>query len=163
MGVAGLLVGQNINDKQFKIFIAFSVLLCLIILIYTEKKGDDLKVPSGTWFYALTGMLAGFTSMIGNAAGPIFSGYLLAMGFKKNGFMGTTAWFFFIMNVTKVPLQSFIWHNITFNTILLNLALIPAIAVGALLGTLVVKKLNEKNFKILILVMTAIAAARLLI
>lgn len=161
--IMGLLVGNYINDKQFKTFIALSVLLCLIVLIYTERKGDNLKVPSGVWFYALTGMLAGFTSMIGNAAGPIFSVYLLAMGFKKNGFMGTTAWFFFIMNVTKVPLQILVWHNITFKTILLNLTLVPAIAIGALLGALVIKKLNEKVFKSLILIMTAIAAVRLFI
>jgi uncharacterized membrane protein YfcA len=160
--ITGLIVGNYINDKQFKIFIALSVLLCLFVLIYTERKGDNLKVPTGTWFYALTGILAGFTSMIGNAAGPIFSVYLLAMGFKKDGFMGTTAWFFFIMNVTKVPLQIFVWHNINFHTILLNLILLPAIAVGALLGALVLRKLNEKTFKNLILIMTAIAAIRLL-
>lgn len=161
--IIGLLVGNYINDKQFKTFIALSVLLCLVVLIYTERKGDNLKVPSGTWFYALTGMLAGFTSMIGNAAGPIFSVYLLAMGFKKNSFMGTTAWFFFMMNVTKVPLQILVWHNITLKTILLNLALVPAIALGALLGALVIKRLNEKVFKSLVLIMTAIAAVRLFI
>ncbi|MCM8711193.1 sulfite exporter TauE/SafE family protein [Clostridium sp. SYSU_GA19001] len=161
--IAGLLVGQYINDKQFKIFIALSVLACLVILIYTDRKGENLKVPNSTWFHALTGVLSGFTSMIGNAAGPIFSVYLLAMGFKKDGFLGTTAWFFFLVNVTKVPMQIFVWHNITLKTVLLDLALIPAIAAGAVLGALVIRKLNEKNFKTLILIMTAIAAVRLLI
>ena len=41
--------------------------------------------------------------MIGNAAGPIFNVYLLAGGFKKNGFIGTALWFFLIINLSKVP------------------------------------------------------------
>ena len=81
--ILGVIVGNYINDKQFKVFIAISVLICLIILIYTERKGENLKVPKNAVLYALTGMLCGFTSMIGNAAGPIFSVYLLAKGFKK--------------------------------------------------------------------------------
>jgi uncharacterized protein len=159
----GVIVGNYINDKQFKIVISISVLLCLIILFYTEKKKDNLQVPNSIWFYALTGILSGFTSMIGNAAGPIFSVYLLAMGFKKNGFMGTNAWFFFIINLSKVPLQVLFWHNITLKTVLLNLLLIPAIALGAVLGALTIKKINEKIFRYLILIMTAVAAIRLLI
>ena len=105
--VLGVVVGNFINDKEFKMVISISVLLCLVALIYTEKKGENLKVPQNRWFYALAGIATGFTSMIGNAAGPIFSVYLLTMNFKKNDFMGTTAWFFFLINLTKVPLQIF--------------------------------------------------------
>lgn len=101
--------------------------------------------------------------MIGNAAGSIFSIYLLAMGFKKNGFMGTTAWFFFIVNLSKVPLQVLFWHNISFKTLGLTIGMLPAIAAGALLGAIVIKKVNEKQFRILIIVMTAVAAVRLLL
>jgi Predicted permeases len=161
--ILGVVVGIYINDKQFKAFIAVSVLICLGILIYTEKKGDNLKVPQSTLFYALTGMLCGFTSMIGNAAGPIFSVYLLAKGFKKNDFMGTTAWFFFIINLTKVPLQIFFWNNIPIKTVYLTGLMIPAIAAGAFLGVVIIKKLNERLFHLVILGVTAIAAVRLLI
>ena len=161
--IIGVIVGNYVNDKQFKMFIAISVWLCLIALIYSERKGDMSNTPKSFWMYTLTGVLCGFTSMIGNAAGPIFSVYLLAMGFKKDEFMGTTAWFFFILNLSKVPLQAFFWHNITPKTILLSIILIPAISAGALLGVLLIKKINEKTFRRLILVMTAVAATRLLI
>lgn len=159
----GIIVGNYVNDKQFKILIAISVLACLSILVYTESKGDNLKVPEKIWFYALAGMASGFTSMIGNAAGPILSVYLLAKGFKKNGFMGTYSWFFLIINFTKIPLQIFFWHNITLKTILLVMVVIPAIAIGALLGIVVIKKINEKLFRLIIIVMTAIAAVKLFI
>lgn len=160
--ILGVIVGKFVNDVQFKIFIAISIFICLFILIYTEIKGDKLKVPSGKWFYALTGVAAGFTSMIGNAAGPLFSVYLLAKGFKKDSFLGTTAWFFFIVNVSKVPLQVFFWNNISFKMIVLTIILIPAIVVGAVVGAKVVKKLNEKTFRYIIIVMTAVSAIRLL-
>lgn len=161
--VLGIIIGSYINDKQFKMLIAISVLVCLGILVYTEKKGDNLKVPEKVWFYALMGIACGFTSMIGNAAGPIFSIYLLAMGFKKNDFMGTFSWFFLIINFTKVPLQVFFWNNITLKTILLTFGMIPAIAIGALLGAVIIKKLNEKLFRYIIIGMTAIASVKLFI
>ena len=161
--VMGVVVGNYINDKQFKAVISVSVLLCLVALIYTEKKGENLKVPQNKWFYALAGIATGFTSMIGNAAGPIFSVYLLTMNFKKNDFMGTTAWFLFLINLTKVPLQILFWHNISSKTIILSIGMIPAIAIGALLGMLIIKKINEKYFRYIIIGVTAIAAVRLLI
>ncbi|MBU3156649.1 sulfite exporter TauE/SafE family protein [Clostridium estertheticum] len=161
--VMGIVVGNLINDKQFKAVISVSVLLCLVALIYTEKKGENLKVPQNKWFYALAGIATGFTSMIGNAAGPIFSVYLLTMNFKKNDFMGTTAWFFFLINLTKVPLQILFWHNISTKTIILSIGMIPYIAIGALLGMLLIKKINEKYFRYIIIAVTAIAAVRPLI
>lgn len=160
--ILGGIVGNQINDQQFKILIAISILLCLSILVYTEKKGDKLVVPDGVWFYILTGIASGFTSMIGNAAGPIFSIYLLALGFKKQDFMGTFSWFFLIINLTKLPIQMYFWNNITPKTILFTFYMLPSITIGAFLGALIIKRLNEKPFRMVILAMTAIAAVRLL-
>ncbi|MFT5875010.1 MAG: putative membrane protein YfcA [Clostridium sp.] len=161
--IIGVIVGNFINDKQFKAVIAISVLLCLVALIYIEKKGENSKVPSNRWFYAIAGIAVGFTTMIGNVAGPIFSVYLLSMHFKKNDYMGTTAWFFFLVNLTKVPLQILFWHNLSFKTVLLSIGMIPAIAIGALIGMLMIKKINEKNFRYIIIGMTFIAAVKLLL
>jgi hypothetical protein len=41
--------------------------------------------------------------------------------------------------------------------------MIPAILLGAIVGIGVIKKINEKPFRYLIIIMTAIAAFRLLI
>ena len=158
---AGAWIGNLISDRGFKLLIGIFVLLCLGIMIYMEKRGDAFKVPERTWLYVLTGVACGVASMIGNAAGPIFTIYLLAMGFKKENFMGTTAWFFLIVNVLKVPIQVLVWKNITFETFILSLLLIPAITVGALLGKYIIRRINEKIFRHLVFVMTAIIALRL--
>ncbi|MPW24719.1 TSUP family transporter [Alkalibaculum sp. M08DMB] len=159
----GIFVGNFINDQTFISIIAISIMLCLIILIYCEVKGDKLIVPKGFWFHGFAGILTGFTSMIGNAAGPIFSVYLLSLGFNKNKFLGTTAWFFFIVNISKIPLQVIFWHNISLNNAMFTAILIPAIAFGAVIGSFLIKKINEKLFKYAIIMMTAIVAIKLLI
>lgn len=161
--ILGVVVGNYISDRTFIIMIGIIILICLGILIYMEMKGKNINVPNEAWFYILVGILSGFSSMMGNAAGPIFSIYLLALGFKKNNFMGTNAWFFFIINLTKLPLQIFVWHNIDLKSMVLTGVLIPMLTIGALLGFYVIKKINEKYFRYLVIVMTAIAAIRLFI
>lgn len=159
----GAVVGNYISDSTFILLIGIIVLICLSILVYTEKKGQNLTVPNKAWFYITVGVLSGFASMIGNAAGPIFSVYLLALGYKKNSFMGMNAWFFFVINFAKIPLQIFVWHNIGLKTLTITALMIPVITIGAILGAFVLKKINEKYFRYLIIGMTAIAAFRLLI
>lgn len=158
----GAITGRYISDSQFKTFIAVSIIVCLLLLFYMEMKKEKLVVPNRLWFYAIAGILTGVTTMIGNAAGPIFSIYLLSMGFEKKEFMGTTSWFFFIINIIKLPFQIIFWNNIAPTTILIGICLIPMIAIGAILGSLFIKKINEKIFHKLVLFMTAIAAIRLL-
>lgn len=161
--ISGIVVGNYINDSQFKALIGIIVIICLGILLYAEKKGNKTLVPKSRWLSVLTGIAVGFASMIGNAAGPIFSVYLLAKGFKKYDFMGTTAWFFLIINLAKVPLQVFVWHNVTVKSFMTAGLMLPAIALGAFIGAVIIKRLNEKIFRYFIIILTAIAAIRLFI
>lgn len=160
--MAGLAVGSLIDDRTFKLLIALIVLCCLALLVRSELRGEgETRLTRQSWFPPVTGVASGFATMIGNAAGPIFSLYLLAKGARKNNYMGTFAWFFLIINVTKLPLQTFVWHNITWRTMALALLMLPAITAGALLGAAVVRRLPEKPFRWVILVVTAVAAVRL--
>ena len=51
--------------------------------------------------------------MIGNAAGPVMSVYLLSMRKEKMEYIGINAWNFLVVNLLKVPFQIFAWDNIT--------------------------------------------------
>lgn len=159
--ILGSLVGNLIDDRQFKYLIALMVLICLIFMVIQEIKGANFKVPHALWFIVLIGIVSGFASMIGNAAGPIFAVYLLAIGLDKKNFLGTTAWFFMIINLIKLPIQIITWHNMTWKSVLLALVLLPAIYLGMKTGIWVVKILKEKPFRIMIIVMTALATVRL--
>jgi uncharacterized membrane protein YfcA len=99
--------------------------------------------------------------MIGNAAGPIMSVFLLSVRLPKTSFVGTAAWFFMIINYLKLPLQHFVWHNITVKGLLFNVTMIPCILAGAALGSLVVKKVSETRYRVIVYGMTIVSAALL--
>ena len=120
-------------------------------------------IPDKWWFAALIGIVVGFATMIGNVAGPIFAIYLLAMHLNKKSFIGTNAWFFFIINLSKFPLQMLVWKNISMNTLMVDILVFPAIAFGAWLGIFIVKRIPEKAYKWFVIVITVVSAFLILI
>lgn len=157
----GTVVGGYVPAEQFTYLVSGSVLICLILLVYMEVKKDTIHVPETMWFYALTGIACGLTSMIGNMAGPIFAVYLLAKRLDKKNYMGTVAVFFFMMNLIKLPLQIFFWHNITKDIMAGVVLMIPIILIGAFIGKYLIRIMNERVFKNVILIMTAITSIKL--
>ncbi|MCB0136587.1 MAG: sulfite exporter TauE/SafE family protein, partial [Caldilineaceae bacterium] len=110
---------------------------------------------------AVTGVSAGFTTMVANAAGPIMVIYLLAMRLPKYIFMGTAAWYFFILNLFKVPF-SYSLGLINANSLPISLALAPVAVAGALTGRVLIRHINQQVFEVLALVLTFVAGLRLL-
>lgn len=154
---AGVTVGQSMPDREFKLMLGVIVLALLALMVWQEFRRSD-AVPSGWWFHAVAGFAAGFTTMVGNAAGPVMSLYLLSMRLPKNAYIGTSAWFFLILNLIKVPLQIIFWHNISWQSFAVDLCVLPAIALGAIVGVLIVGKIPETAFKVLVMVMTGVSA-----
>lgn len=113
-------------------------------------------------FAPVMGVLAGFTTMVANAAGPIMNLYLLAMKMPKIQFMGTAAWYFFTLNCFKVP---FSWNMGLINkqSIILDAKLAPCAIVGALCGRIVIHYIDQKMFEALALILALVAGIRLLI
>ena len=110
---------------------------------------------------ALYGGLAGFTTMVANAGGPVMALYLLAARLDKLVFLGTSAWFFLVVNAAKVPF-SVALGLIDRPTLLLDAALAPVVLVGAALGLLVVKRIPQARFEQVVLALTVLAAVNLL-
>lgn len=162
VGIA-LWVGEVVNDEGFKNIIAILVFVCIGLMFWKDRKKNKNLFPDTWWFAASMGVLGGFATMIGNVAGPIFAIYLLAMHLPKNKFIGTGAWFFLIINISKFPLHIFIWKTISWNTLTLDLLMLPAIALGAFLGVKLVKKISDKLYRTAVIVITALSAFLLLI
>ena len=118
-------------------------------------------LPHSCWFVAFTGILAGFTTMVANAAGPVMVLYLLAVQLPKLAFVGTWAWFFLLVNLSKVPLSLHL-GLIHLDSLKLDALLLIALVPGALLGPLIVKHINQRVFEWLALGLTVVAAIRLL-
>ena len=154
---AGVLVGQVISDIVFNRLLAVVVLTGIVLMILQDMR-KKVSVPDYWWFAMGLGLLGGFATMIGNAAGPIMALYLLSMRLPKNIYIGTGAWFFFIVNVFKVPFHVGIWKTITVQSLLFDVLMIPAIALGALLGIWLVKFFPEKAYRIFIIATTLFSA-----
>ena len=156
--VLALWIGSMVNDAQFKRMIGIIVFVSVGLMIWNDYGLKSKVTADHWWFAAILGIAGGFATMIGNVAGPIFAIYLLAMHLDKRSYIGTTAWFFFIVNLSKFPLQALVWKNININTLTVGLLVLPAIALGALFGIFVVKKIPEKVYKWLVLMITVLSA-----
>lgn len=156
--VAGTIAGSYINDHIFKIVMAATIVVSVIIMLWLEKLGTPDNIPKQKSFAIATGIAGGFTSMVGNLAGSVMSVYLLSVRLPKNAFIGTTAWFFLVVNWFKVPFHVFAWHTISWNTVWFDLVMLPLIILGAWLGIIIVKALTETMYRWFIIIMTLVAA-----
>ena len=108
------------------------------------------------------GLLAGFTTMVANAGGPVMSMYFLAARLSMKQFLGTAAWFFFVVNLTKTPFSVGL-GLISGQSLRLDALLAPAVVIGALLGCALVRRIDQKLFDRLVLALTIVSAAYLLV
>lgn len=160
--ILGALVGGQLDDSQFKFLLGVIVLVCLLLLVTKQIKKQSVDLPDNKMIHWLVGMTSGFSSMVGNAAGPIFNVYILAQNLNKEKMIGTTAWFFFLMNALKVPFHVLLWDTIGFETLKYTAVAVPFIGIGALAGIWIIQNISEKWYRRLIIVMTVVAAVRLL-
>ena len=156
-------VDNMIPAGQFRQLMGWTLLLALIVMLWSEIFGKEYRWIHKWCYSAIFGLLGGFTTMIGNAAGPVMSVYLLSMRKEKMEYIGINAWFFLVVNLLKVPLQAFVWDNITWPSFSLNLLMLPVIGIGAWLGIKIVKLFPEKAFRRFVQVVTIISVILMLI
>ena len=155
--VLGTYGGSFLDEKAFKLGMASLILATTGLMIYLEK--GTKKEPSSHWlFTGSAGVLAGFTTMIGNLAGAVTNIYFLAMRLPKNIFIGTAAFVFFIINLFKVPFHIFVWGTIDFDSFITSLQFLPFLCVGLFVGVRLVERIQDQNYRKLILWLTAIGA-----
>ena len=159
----GVAVGEYLSGPVFTNMLAIIILVTLVLMIIQERSDWMAKRIKGWGPTSAFGFMGGFTTMVGNAAGPLMSVYLLGTRIPKYAFIGTGAWFFMLINVFKVPFHVFVWKTIDGSTLLLGLSSLPAIALGILVGIKIVDRIPERGFRIFVMVMTTLIAIRLLV
>ncbi len=158
----GIITGEMISGEQFRLLLSIVVLSMVILMIVRDLGKKKEKIPDNWWFAIIMGLIGGFATMIGNAAGPVFAVYLLAMRLPKNSFIGTGAWFFFIVNLFKVPFHIFVWETISWPTFQYDLIALPVILIGGFIGVKIVKLFPEKMYRWFVVITTCLSAALLL-
>ncbi|MEU7369335.1 sulfite exporter TauE/SafE family protein [Streptomyces hygroscopicus] len=122
-----------------------------------DTDGAGARLKAGSY-----GVLGGFTTMVANAGGPVMSLYLLSAGFRKLGFLGTSAWFFLIVNVAKVPFSVGL-GLIDGRSLLLDALLALFVVPGAFIGKACVDRINQKLFERLVIAATVLGGLQLLL
>jgi uncharacterized membrane protein YfcA len=137
------------------------VLVMLGVNVYREYVlGKEAPIPTSWWFAAIAGFLAGATTMVANAAGPVTMVYLLSMRLPKDEFIGTSAWYFFILNWLKVPFSVSL-GLITVESLTFDAVLAAGVVAGAFAGLYLARKIPEKTFMITVQILTLISAIRM--
>lgn len=146
------------------------VLLAMVVLqVWVRMRGTHMAGVPVRWRGMVrasaplaVGIAAGFATMTANAAGPVMMLYLLLAGLPVLGLLGTGAWFFFIVNLAKLPFSAGL-ELIDRSMLLMDLALVPALIIGAALGALVASRIPRQHFENLTVGLTVVAAGALLI
>ena len=177
----GLLLGTAflavVDDTTLRRSIGGVLLVLLLLQLWTrtrpgtrhpeavaerEARGSSpVRHRHPAWAWA-AGSGMGFTTMTANAAGPVMTLYLSAVGIDKRRFVGTSAWFFLIVNLVKVPFSVGL-GLLHLDDVARAGVLAPVVLVGALVGYATVRRISQRTFDVAVLVASAVSAAALLL
>jgi uncharacterized membrane protein YfcA len=182
--VLGALLVGRVDDGQMRRLIGVSLLVVLAASVLRGRLERRARQPAApvsadplaatdagldasprseaALLVPLVGVLAGALTMLANAAGPLMAVYLLSAGLPVMAFLGTSAWFFLVVNAFKVPFSVGL-GLLTPATALLALASAPGVLAGGLLGRAVAGRVSQRVFERATLVLTLVAAVRLLL
>jgi hypothetical protein len=161
---AGVVIGyfalDLINERQARLLIG-GIIVGLVVMHLLRRRAAGHETEHGSWFAPTIGVLAGFTTLVANAAGPLMAVYMLAMRMPKMDFVGTGAVFFLLLNLFKVP---FMVHLglINASSFSLNLVLAPLVLGGAWFGRKLVLRIDQQTFENIALGLSLIAGVKLL-
>ena len=154
-------MGQSIPDRAFRYVMGSIIMVCLILMVTKEFSKKELALPDHWAAHSIGGFSGGFTTTVGNAAGPIMALYLLSMNLPKEAFIGTGAMFFLMVNILKMPIHAFAWGTMTAETLKIDVVLFIFVLIGFFVGLKVVKKIPEKPFRIVIMIATLIGTVKM--
>jgi uncharacterized membrane protein YfcA len=160
--ILGFFALERIDSLQMRHLIGI-ILLSLSMLQFVRSRRAAItdEATSRPWLAPLAGITAGFTTMVANAAGPIMVLYLLSMRLPKIIFVGTTAWYFLVLNLFKTPFSAAL-GLINWSSLGVSLWLCPFAILGALVGRPIVEHINQRIFELTALALTFVAALLML-
>ena len=161
--VLGYFCMNRISAAEFGPLIGWIVLGLIAIQFLRQMLGARLEhLFQSRVFGLFMGVLAGMTTMIANAAGPVANLYFLTIRLPKLNLIGTSAWFFFAVNSFKVPFSAHL-GLINGYSLQLSLTLAPLVLAGFFFGKRLAAQMPEKIFAWFLLACTFIGALQLIL
>jgi uncharacterized membrane protein YfcA len=159
---AGWWVLGGISEITARRVIGGCVLLMVGLQVFRRWQAAGFDGLAGSKGFGLgAGVLGGFATMLANAAGPVIQLYLMARRVPKMELIGIGARFFLLINLIKVPLNARL-ALITEDSLLENLKLLPAVAVGILGGKWLLRHVPQVAFEWMIVFFSTVAGLRMI-
>jgi uncharacterized membrane protein YfcA len=159
--VLGFLLMDVIPGSVFGPVIGWVILTLVAVHLLRGALGEKLdRIFQSRAFGIGMGTLAGVTTMIANAAGPVAQLYFLSVRMPKWNLIGTVAWLFFVINLSKVPFSASLGltnaASLTF-----GLVLMPLVLIGFVSGRKLAAVMPQKLFDRFVLGCTVLGALKL--
>ncbi|MFT5125867.1 MAG: putative membrane protein YfcA [Kiritimatiellia bacterium] len=136
------------------------LILSMVLIDTLRRRMDSERWEKHPIIAVFIGILTGFATTIGNAAGPVMNIYLIFRGFNKTAFLGSMGWLFLIINVLKIPIYA-MENVISLEAFLSTLWMIPAVTLGAFAGRWLQPKVPQAAFNHIVIILTVLAAIKL--
>ncbi len=164
--IVGVIVGYfllgTIDNTAARTVIGWLIISLLGFKLWLDASQGTLQVLTSHRAFSWTmGLIAGITTMIANAAGPVMTVYLLAQRLEKKEHLGVYSRYFLFINLFKVPFSADL-GIINPRSLMTNLVLLPVVVVGILLGWQILKRIPQKPFEWTLFILTLIAAGWLI-
>ena len=160
--VGAWLLLDALDDQTARRVIGIIILFMLVLQLIREFQREFLEhLPDSKFFRWFSCVLIGVSTMLANAAGPVYSIWALVHHMKKEDFLGVGARLFLLVNLFKVPFLGQL-KLINFESLFLNALLLPALVIGILLGKRLIYLIPQRTFEFLLYGFSALAAVRLL-
>lgn len=157
LGVAAGAFTLTLPERYLRPIVGSIIFLMLCLYLWRRYRAGENAPAAHPLPY---GIAAGFATTVANAAGPVMSLYLLSKRLPKEEFVATGAWFFFFINLIKVPI--YVWQGlISAPSLMFGVAMAPAVLAGALTGKWVIQRIPPKVFESTIVILTAISTVLL--
>jgi len=160
--VMGYFLMGRISENAYGPLIGWIILSLIALQFLRSTMGEKLDhVFESHAFGLVMGVLAGVSTMLANSAGPVTTLYFISVGLTKWNLIGTSSWFFFVLNLYKIPFSAQLGlTNATSLTLALLLA--PLVMTGFFCGRHIAGVIPQKIFNLFLLLCTAIGALRLI-
>lgn len=164
-GAVGALVGTlllaELSSNALRIALAIFVIL-VVVYKFVSDWIPRLRYQPQPWHAPVAGGLSGVASGMFNSGGPPFNSYLLLQKLPPRPFIATTAIFFALLNLIKIPF--FLAAGVLDVPLLLSLWWVFLfIPVGIIASRWLITRINQTVFEWSVIVLLVISSVVLLI
>ena len=169
-GVIGIALGTAVIwlfEKEGVLTTALNLTVGGVCLLFALVQGYRLlggrvpNIPASPVVGIGAGTAAGVVSTITHSAGPIIVIYMLEQKLAKQVVVGTMVVYFLLGNSIKVP--GYVWLDLINKQTLIESAVwAPLVALGAVVGIWMIRRIPQKPFTLIMYAIAAVSAARMM-